>query len=124
MNTSEVANRLVELCRQEKNVDAINELYSDNVLSREPKGTCLEVSESKVAVLDKTNKWFDSIETIHSYVISGPLVSGDFFTIAMDIDATYKEHGRRVMNEIGVYHVRDGMIVDESFHYDIVQVLT
>ena len=47
MNTQEVANRLVELCRQGKNEDAINELYADNIISREPAGTPMEHTEGK-----------------------------------------------------------------------------
>ncbi len=36
MNAQEVANRLVLLCREGKNVEAINELYDDDIVSHEP----------------------------------------------------------------------------------------
>jgi len=39
MTTQEVADKLVQLCREGKNDQAIEELYADNVVSREPKGS-------------------------------------------------------------------------------------
>jgi hypothetical protein len=71
----------------------------------------------KQAVLESTNRWFDSVEELHSVEISNPLVSDDFFACTMKIDATYKEHGRNVMNELCVYEVRDGRIVSDQFFY-------
>lgn len=38
MNTQEVADKLVQLCREGKHEQAIDELYADNVVSKEPKG--------------------------------------------------------------------------------------
>ena len=51
MNTQEVANRLVQLCREGKNVEAINELYHDHIVSHEPKGTPMEKTEGKPVLL-------------------------------------------------------------------------
>ena len=118
MNTQEVANRLVELCRQGKNEDAINELYADNIISREPAGTPMEHTEGKEAVLGKTQYWHNTVEEIHSGEISAPIVSGNFFSCTMDMDVTYKEHGRMAMNEVCVFEVKDGQIVSEQFFYN------
>ena len=46
------------------------------------------------------------------------LVAGNWFSVAMSIDATYKDMGRVPMQEICVYRVRDGRIVSEQFFYD------
>ncbi|WPU92685.1 nuclear transport factor 2 family protein [Mucilaginibacter sabulilitoris] len=119
MNTQEVADKLVQLCREGKNVEAINELYADNIVSHEPKGTPMELTEGKNAVLDKTNQWYAMVEEYHGGSISDPIVSGNFFSCAMDMDVTYKGMGRSEMNEIAVYEVKDGKIVSERFHYDV-----
>jgi hypothetical protein len=121
MNTQEVADQLVQFCREGKNVDAINELYADHIVSHEPKGSPMELTEGKAAVLGKTQQWYDMVEEVHSGSISDPIVSGNFFTCAMDMDVTYKGMGRSTMNEICVYEVKDGKIVSERFHYDMPQ---
>jgi len=119
MNAQQVASRLVQLCREGKNVEAINELYDDNIVSIEPDGSPMpEKTVGKQAVLESTNRWFDSVEQLHSVEISNPLVSDGFFACTMKIDATYKEHGRNVMNELCVFEVRDGRIVSDQFFYN------
>ena len=119
MNAQEVASRLVQLCREGKNVEAINELYDDNIVSIEPEGSPMQgKTVGKQAVLESTNRWFDSVEQLHSVDISNPLVSDDFFACTMKIDATYKEHGRNVMNELCVFEVKDGKIVNDQFFYN------
>jgi len=119
MNAQQIASRLVQLCREGKNVEAINELYDDDIVSFEPDGSPMAgKTVGKQAVLESTNRWFDSVEQLHSVEISNPLVSDDFFACTMKIDATYKEHGRNVMNELCVFEVRDGRIVSDQFFYN------
>jgi hypothetical protein len=115
----EVAHRLVDLCREGKNVDAINELYDDNIVSLEPEGSPMAgKTVGKEAVLGSTNQWFSSVEEIHSAYISDPIVSGNFFACTMDIDATYKEQGRNEMSELCVFEVKNGKIVTSQFFYN------
>ncbi|MDB5025433.1 MAG: nuclear transport factor 2 family protein [Mucilaginibacter sp.] len=115
----EVAHKLVDLCREGKNVDAINELYDDNIVSLEPEGSPMGgKTVGKEAVLGSTNQWFSSVEEIHSVYISDPIVSGNFFACTMDIDATYKEHGRNEMSELCVFEVKNGKIVSSQFFYN------
>jgi len=117
MNTQEVADRLVQLCREGKHAEAIDELYADNVVSKEPKGSPMELAEGKEAVKNKTLQWEDSVVEIHSSSCSDPIVADNHFSIVMDIDATYKAHGRMAMSEICVYEVKDGKIVADEFFY-------
>jgi hypothetical protein len=118
MNTQEVADRLVELCREGKNVDAINELYADNIVSREPAGSPMEYTEGKEAVLGKTQHWLSTVEEVHGGEVSDPIVTGNFFSCTMEMDVTYKEHGRMPMNEVCVFEVHDGKITSEQFFYN------
>jgi len=117
MNAEEVANRLVLLCREGKNVEAINELYDDKIVSHEPNGSPVREKVGKKAVLESTNQWINSVEELHSAYISNPIVGGNFFACTMKVDATYKERGRNEMDEVCVFEVRDGKIVSEQFFY-------
>ncbi len=115
----EVAHRLVDLCREGKNVEAINELYDDNIVCLEPEGSpAARKTVGKDAALGSTNYWYSTVEEIHSAYISDPLVAGNFFACTMDIDATYKGQGRMEMSELGVYEVKNGKIVSSQFFYN------
>ena len=46
-----------------------------------------------------------------------PIVADDFFSCYMKMDATFKEGGRQSMEEICLYQVKDGKIVQEEFFY-------
>ncbi len=117
MSTQEVANKLVALCREGKFHEAIDELYAKDVVSNEPNDS--DTTEGLEAVKAKTEKFEASIEQIHHSIISDPLVAKDHFACIMDIDATYKEHGRMTMSEICVYEVKDGKIIKDNFFYNM-----
>lgn len=119
MRVQEVANRLVELCREGKHNEAISELYDDNAVSREPEGSPMPGTEGKDAILQATEQWFSSVEEIHSSEISDPLIGGDFFACSMNFDVTYKERGRNEMAELAVYGVKDGKINSVQFFYNV-----
>ena len=119
MNTQQVADKLVAYCREGKNLDAINELYSDNIVSKEPKGSATALVEGKAAVIAKNQQWYDMVQEIHSAKIGDPIVTGNFFACTMDMDVTYKQHGRMGMSEIAVYQVKDGKIVADEFFYEM-----
>ncbi len=117
MNTQEVAKRLVELCRGDKNLDAVNELYDEDVVSKEPESMTMQPTQGKKDVLAKTQQWYDSLETMHSSSISDPIVAGAFFACTIDYDVTFKERGRMNLSEIALYEVKDGKIISDQFFY-------
>ena len=49
MSTQEVANRLVDMCRQGQNMEALSELYAENCVSREMPGMPNDVDDGKIA---------------------------------------------------------------------------
>jgi ketosteroid isomerase-like protein len=116
-STTEVANRLIELCRQGKNLDAVQELYADNILSLEPKGAMNERTEGKAAVTAKETGFVSMIEEVHSSEVSDALVAGNFFSVTMKMDMTMKGMGRMQMDEICVFEVKDGKVVFEQFFF-------
>ena len=119
MKTLEVANRWAQLCREGKNLECVNELYAENVKSQEMPNSPDEVVAGRQNVWDKNKQWLDSVDEIHATHISEPLVAENYFTSKMDFDVTFKEHGRRKMEELGVYEVKDGKIVSERFFYSM-----
>jgi len=117
MTTKEVADRLVALCREGKNRQAIEELYADDILSIEPVGDPREAKGIE-AVKGKTDYFEKSME-VHSSELSDPIVSDDFFAISYYMDATDKNRNQRHdMSEIAVYQVKDGKIAKEQFFYN------
>ncbi|TKR30442.1 nuclear transport factor 2 family protein [Luteimonas gilva] len=122
MNTEQIAKRLVELCREGKYEQAQDELYAQDAVSVEmegsPGGGAGNV-KGLDAIREKGRKWQESIETIHGGSVGDPVVAGDWFSVAMGIDATYKGIGRMDMKEICVYQVRDGKIAHEQFFYNV-----
>ncbi|REG87454.1 nuclear transport factor 2 family protein [Winogradskyella sediminis] len=117
MNTWGVAKKWKEMCEKGDNLDCINELYADDVVSREMPGTSGEVITGKQNVWNKSKKWIDSVENIHFSSISNPLVAGNFFTAKMDYDCTFKDKGRQKIQEVCVYEVVDGKITSEQYFY-------
>ncbi len=58
-----------------------------------------------------------SVEEMHDGYSTDPVVAGNFFSVAMGLDATMKGMGRMRMDEIAVYEVKDGKIVKEQFFF-------
>lgn len=117
MSTQKVANRLVELMRNGDGMTAITELYADNIVSREMPGFPSEVTSGKEAVTQKSIEWLNNVQEFHKSEISEPQIAGNHFSCTMDFDVTFKDRGRQKMNEICVYEVNEGKIVNEQFFY-------
>lgn len=123
--TRTVADRLVELCKQGQHLAAVEQLYSDRIVSIEAMD-CLEGEaetmprrmEGIEAIRGKNQWWMDNHE-VHGGGVSGPFMHDpDRFAVVFDYDVTYKPQGRRCqMQEVGVYTVGDGKIVQEEFFY-------
>ncbi len=120
MTTEEVAQKLVNLCRNQQHEKAINELYSDDIISIEPPGHTLEKLIGKEAVIGKSQHFYESVDEIHSQEISDPVIAGDYFSCSMKTDVTFGMNvGRMQLEEICLYQVKDGKIVKEQFFYEL-----
>ena len=117
MNTQEIANRLVELCREGQFEEAQKELFGKDAISVEPYATPEFQKETKGldAILEKGEKFSSMVEKYHDMEVSEPLLAGNSFAVKMSMDLTMKEKGRMNMSELCVYQVKDGKIVAESF---------
>lgn len=122
MGALEVGQRLVALCNEGKNLDAINELYADGVVSVEasdsPDGTPREMAGIE-AVRGKNEWWVENHE-IHGGSVEGPFMHGDDrFAAIFHFDVTSKPMGnqRMQLHEVGVFTVDGGKVVREEFYY-------
>jgi ketosteroid isomerase-like protein len=122
MTTQQIANDVAALCRQGKFEEAQNKYYSSDVKSIEPEHAPRPQGSSRAAqgmpaIKQKGQMFHDMVEQNHGIVVSGPIVAGDWFSIGLNMDITMKGQGRSQMDEIIVYHVKDGKIVQEEFFY-------
>jgi hypothetical protein len=116
--TQEIADRLVQLCREGKYEEAQNELFTEDAESIEPPGVPgLQSAKGLEAIRKKGQDFQNMVETVHSGSISDPVVAGKFISLALILDATYKGMGRQLMEEIAVYETKEGKIVKEQFFY-------
>ena len=117
MNTEEVANKLVELCRKGEFRQAMESLYAKDIVSVEAQE--MENMPAEMRGIDqvrgKTDWWEKNME-VHSAKIGGPFVARDTFVVQFDIDATNKSSKERMqMSEVGIYTVKDGKVAREEF---------
>ena len=119
MTTQEIANRLVELCRQEKHPQAQEELYDNNIISIEDEKSKAPITKGMDAIRKKTIAWEENVVEIHNAYVSDPIVTGNYFVVSMENDITFKDLGRVKIKELCVYEVKNGKIVKEQFFYDV-----
>lgn len=120
MTTQEVADKLVELCSQNKLAEAM-ELYSPDIVSLEAGAPPGQSRESKgIAAVKAKGEWWAANHQVHSARVEGPLVAGSFFSATFKFDVTQTATGNRfVLEEIAVYKVVNGKIVSEEFFYSM-----
>ena len=117
--TAAVADELVSFCRVGKNLDAINALYSPDIVSIESMGNETMPREQKgIDAIIAKNKWWSENNEVHSSTVDGPFVGDDKFAVYYNFDVTFKPTGKRnAMEEMALYTVKDGKIVREQFFY-------
>ena len=117
MTTQQIADRLVELCRQGQYETAQKELYADDCVSIEPFATPQfdKETKGKAAIEAKGKKWGSMVEAMHALEVGDPIVAGNSFACTMRMDITMKEAGRMDMKELCVYNVKNGKVVLEEF---------
>jgi hypothetical protein len=117
MTTQQVANRLVELCRKGQIVQAIDELYGNDIVSVEPEYGPVKSAKGKKNVIEKGGQFAAMIDERHGGSFSEPVVTGKYFTTVMTLDATFKGRGRSTFEETCIYEVKDGKIISEQFFF-------
>jgi hypothetical protein len=117
MSTQEVAEKVVELVRQQAWYKALDTLYDKDIVSVEASASEGESAEKRGIdqVRGKIDWWLNAME-VHSFTAEGPFVAHDRFVVQYDADVTEKNSKKRFqLSEVGVYTVKNGKIVREEF---------
>jgi hypothetical protein len=123
-STDEIGKKYVELCRQQKNLEALDTLFRPDAVSVEAMGneTMPAVMKGVEAIRGK-NEWWVNNHEIHGGGVKGPFPNGDRFAVIFDFDVTPKSgpmKGKRMkMEEVGLFTVEGGKIVREEFYYSM-----
>ena len=118
MTTNQIANRLVELCRQGQWETAQKELFAKDAISIEPHSTPAFDRETKGldAIMEKGHKWGDMVQSVNKLEVSEPVIANSSFACTMHMDVTMKNKEHMDMTELCAYQVKDGKIVAEQFY--------
>ena len=119
MSTLEIDQKMVELCREGKNDEAVNTLFSADIVSVEAGAPPGQDATTKgiAGVLGKGKWWVDN-HIVHSGKAEGPWPHGDRFIVRFTYDVTFKPENKRfVMDEAALYTVANGKVVKEEFFY-------
>ena len=114
MSINELAQKFTQAVKED-DVEGYQAFWSDDIVSLEPADGPMARVEGRAQLLEKHAWWFDNTE-VHSTTTEGPYVFGDQFAVRYGMDVTM-DGERSQMEEVGVYTVQDGKIVEERFFY-------
>lgn len=120
--TLEIGKKLIALCSQGKNREALDTLYSPDIVSIEAfDGLAGPARMEGLAAVKRKSDWWVSNHTVHKAEARGPWPHGDRFIVEFKYDVTPTAGpmaGKRfTMEEAALYTVRDGKVVHEEFFY-------
>ncbi len=122
MSVASVGQRLCELCREGKNLQAIEELYSPDLVSveaAEMEGSGIPRTMTGFDAVRGKSEWWYANNDVHGGEVKGPYFHGDDrFAVYFTMDITPKESGQRMtFEEVGIYTVAGDKVVREEFYY-------
>lgn len=117
MSIQEIAADVVALSNAH-DLDGIGTRYwADDIVSIESMEGPMARLEGKDAVISK-GAWWNGAHDVHGIETFGPFINGDQFAVRWVMDVTQRESGNRItMDEVALYTVADGKIVEERFFY-------
>ncbi len=123
MSIQEIGAQLVALCNAGKDHEAVDQLYDEKIVSIEGQGSeeMPARMEGIEAIRGKHTWWYDNNE-VHETKAFGPYCGhrDDQFIVRHWMDITPKQSGERLqMDEVALYTVKNGKIVQEEFLYSM-----
>jgi hypothetical protein len=119
MTTLEVGKKLVSLCKEGKDQEAVEMLYSPEIVSIEAASMPGMPAEMKgIPAIREKHQWWTTNHTVHSAEADGPFPNGDRFGVRFKYDLTDNDSKKRFqMEEVALYTVKDDKIIREEFFY-------
>jgi ketosteroid isomerase-like protein len=122
--TLTVGKKLVELCLQGKAEEAMDTLYSADIVSVEAGAPANMSAQCQgIAAVKAKGAWWVANHEVHKAEAEGPFPNGDRFIVRFKYEVTAKAGpmaGKRfVMDEAALYTVKDGKITQEEFFYSM-----
>jgi len=120
--TMDVGKKLVELCKQGKNREAMKTLYDPKIVSIEAHGGGnMPQRMEGIAAVNGKAEWWEKNNEVHKAEVAGPWPNGDRFIVRFTYEVTSKAGpmaGQRMtLDETALYTVKNGKIVQEEFFY-------
>ena len=82
MSIADIANDLVALCREGRNIEAIEKYYADDIVSVESASSPDMPAEMKgIEAIRGKNAWWLENHDVHSAEVNGPYVGEDQFAV-------------------------------------------
>lgn len=123
-DTLAVGNKLVELCREGKFAEAMESLYSQDIVSVEAaSGPNMPARIEGIEAVRAKGAWWEQNHEVHKCEVNGPFPHGDRFIVRFKMDVTAKGGpmaGKSfTMDEAALYTVKDGKVAHEEFFYSM-----
>ncbi|MEO1654461.1 MAG: nuclear transport factor 2 family protein [Bacteroidota bacterium] len=119
MTNQEIATRLHELVKAGEYFQAYEELFSPEVVAREPQLAQMGLGEVKglEAVKNKVAQLGAGISELISREMSNPIITDSHIAFTNIVQAKMKDGSDFNLSEICLYQVENGKIVSEEFIY-------
>ena len=114
-----IGKKLVALCQEGRDLDAVNTLYDEKIVSIEASGSDdMPARQEGIETILGKHAWWTDNNDVHSSTAEGPFCGDreDQFAVRFEMDLTPKATGERVQfAEIALYTTAKGKIVQEEF---------
>lgn len=117
MTSKELAQAFTQMCKDGKFEEAGKRFWSDDIVSCEPMEGEMARIKGRAGV-EKKGEWWYANHDVHKVDVQGPYVHGDQFVVRFTMDMTPKGGKRMNVDEVGLYTVKDGKIVEERFFFN------
>lgn len=119
----EIGQQIVALSNAGKGEEAIDRFYDEKIVSIEGQGSDeMPARMEGIEAIKRKSVWWYENNEVHESRATGPYAGArdDQFVVRFNIDTTFKPTGERgAMEEVGIYTVRNGKIVQEEFLYQV-----
>ncbi len=115
--TRQTAEAFTAMLKADDHAGAAKKFNAKSIVSIEAMEGPMARVEGAAAVKKKSDWWYAN-HTVHSVTTEGPYINGNQFAVRFAMDVTTKETGQRMqMQEVALYTIEKGKIVEERFLY-------